>query len=56
MFQSMIPNQDIPIVPYQDILGVSHPVRDLPYELFSYHISFHFLQIVGGLQCTIGRR
>ena len=47
MFNHVITNQDLPLVPYQEVLGGPQLVHVLPSDLIAYQMIFNFLQVCG---------
>ena len=50
----MVPNQNIPIVSSQEVLGGSQFGHVLPFDITSYYKLFHLLQVGGYLVWDIG--
>ena len=55
MVQYVVPNQNLPIVLYQEILGVPQLGNILPIETVSYHILLNLLQVGGELEWYLGK-
>ena len=54
MVQPVVPNQELPLIPSQKILGWPHLGHILPHELGYYYIFVHLLQYGGDLGWSIG--
>ena len=55
MVWHVVPNQELPLVPSQKVIGLPHLVHILPHELVSYRIFVRPLQVGGYLVWGIGR-
>ena len=51
----MVPNQELPLIPYQKVLGLPQLCYFLPREFGSYHIFVHILQSRGYWGCYLGQ-
>ena len=47
MVQPVVPNQNLPLFPYQNVLGWPHIGRVLPRELIFCQIFVRLLQVIG---------
>ena len=55
MVWNVVPNQELPLVPSQEVLSLPHLVHVLPHELVSYRIFVRPLQVGGYLVWDLGR-
>ena len=56
MVQPVMPKQNLPIVPYQEVLGRPQLGHVLSRDLGSYHILVQLLQVGGELVWDLGKK
>ena len=55
MVRYVVPNQELPLVPSQKVIGLPHLVHVLTHDLVSYRIFVRPLQVGGDLVWALGR-